>query len=104
MTSHPIRPARSTDATAVAAIWEQGWSDGHLGNVPEELVAARSPESFRAAAAGHSQAWLKVVPGNTRARRFYQRCGWIDDGPFDISVPHDGRQIRVPCRRYTKAV
>ena len=51
MTSRPIRPARATDAPAVAAIWEQGWYDGHLGNVPEALAAAPTPESFRTRAA-----------------------------------------------------
>lgn len=47
--THPpaqLRPARSEDAAAVAAIWHEGWGDGHLGQVPEALVAARSRESF----------------------------------------------------------
>jgi len=30
----------------VAAIWYAGWQDGHLGHVPEELVAIRTKESF----------------------------------------------------------
>src|SRR5919112_5478681 len=44
--------ARSDDVAAVAAIWRDGWTDGHLGHVPAELVAIRTPESFvtRAAA------------------------------------------------------
>jgi GNAT superfamily N-acetyltransferase len=154
-----LRPARAGDAEAVAAIWERGWRDGHLGNVPDELVVARTIDSFRVragdrvadttvaevggevagfvmvagdeveqvyvsaahrgdgtaglllaqaerlvAAGGHPLAWLMVVPGNARARRFYQRCGWTDDGPVDYSVTHDGGTIRVPCHRYSKRV
>lgn len=125
-----FRPAGPEDATAVARIWHHGWRDGHLGHVPGDLVAARTPESFgtRAAervgdtvvaivddavagfvmvvedeveqvyvsedhrgtgvatallaeaerlveAGGHRRAWLAVVAGNARARRFYERCG-----------------------------
>jgi GNAT superfamily N-acetyltransferase len=152
-----LRPGRTDDAAAVAAIWETGWRDGHLGNVPEALVAIRTPESFRTraaervadttvaevdghvagfvmidgdeveqvylsaahrgtgvatvllaeaerlvAAAGHRSAWLAVVPGNIRARRFYARCGWIDEGTFDYAVTHDGETVHVPCHRYVK--
>ncbi|WP_433306782.1 GNAT family N-acetyltransferase [Actinoplanes sp. CA-030573] len=150
-----LRRARAADAPAVASIWAAGWRDGHLGQVPEELVAARTPESFAARAAGrvadttvaeqgdtvagfvmvrgdeveqvyvgarhrgsgvaaallaeaerrvagsgHPVAWLAVVPGNARARRFYERSGWTDDGGFDYVATG----IRVPCRRYTKHV
>jgi GNAT superfamily N-acetyltransferase len=41
-----IRPAGSADTDAVAAIWYAGWGDGHLGHVPDELVAIRTKESF----------------------------------------------------------
>ncbi|MEI8411356.1 MULTISPECIES: GNAT family N-acetyltransferase [unclassified Kribbella] len=41
-----IRPAEPADADAVAAIWYSGWGDGHLGHVPDELVAIRTKESF----------------------------------------------------------
>jgi len=41
-----MRPARPDDAEAVATIWREGWRDGHLGHVPDALVAARTPESF----------------------------------------------------------
>ena len=41
-----LRPAEATDVDAVAAIWYSGWGDGHLGNVPDELVAIRTKESF----------------------------------------------------------
>jgi ribosomal protein S18 acetylase RimI-like enzyme len=154
-----IRPAVAGDAGAVAEIWERGWRDGHLGHVPEALVAARTPESFRVraaervadttvaeaggevagfvmvvgdeveqvyvsaahrgsgiaavllaeaerlvAAGGHRLAWLAVAPGNGRARRFYERCGWRDEGLFDYAATHGGQVIPVPCHRYTKKV
>nr|WP_296071500.1 GNAT family N-acetyltransferase [uncultured Actinoplanes sp.] len=154
-----LRAACAGDAEQVAAIWQQGWRDGHLGNVPDVLVEARTPRTFRAraaqrvpdttvavaggevagfvmvvgdeveqvyvaaahrgsgvaatllaeaerqvAAGGHRQAWLAVVPGNARARRFYERSGWTDDGPFDYEAAHAGGVIPVPCRRYVKKV
>ncbi|MFF0343356.1 GNAT family N-acetyltransferase [Kribbella sp. NPDC004875] len=46
-----VRPAVAGDADVVAGIWYAGWRDGHLGHVPEELVAARTEESFWARAA-----------------------------------------------------
>ncbi|WP_262850083.1 GNAT family N-acetyltransferase [Mumia quercus] len=154
-----LRPARSEDAAAVAAIWHEGWGDGHLGQVPEALVAARSRESFeqralarladttvalvgdevagfvmvtgdeveqvyvdrghrggavaptllaeaerQVAAAGHQRAWLAVAPGNDRARRFYERQGWVDAGGLTYDAEVAGGRFPVPCRRYEKGV
>ena len=152
-----LRGAQPREAPAIAEIWEQGWRDGHLGNVPDELVAVRTSDSFRnragqrlddttvalvdgevggfvmivadeveqvyvgsrhrgagladvlmeeaerqIAAAGHDGAWLAVVAGNTRARRFYERRGWRDDGLFDHQAPSAGGPIAVPAHRYVK--
>ncbi|WP_155375296.1 GNAT family N-acetyltransferase [Catellatospora vulcania] len=154
-----IRPATTDDAPAVGAIWRDGWRDGHLGHVPEELVAIRTPESFDLRAAqrvadttvaevdgavagfvmvvadeveqvyvaadrrgagvagallaeglrqvdqnGHERAWLAVASGNTRARRFYEREGWTDEGAFDYPARSSGGPIAVPCHRYTRLV
>lgn len=41
----------------------------------------------RLAAAGYAQATLWVLDTNARARRFYERCGWIQDG----TARHDER-------------
>jgi GNAT superfamily N-acetyltransferase len=152
-----LRAARAADAGAVAGIWRLGWRDGHLGLVPQELVVARTAESFRARASqripgttvatvdgavagfvmvvddeveqvyvaaahrgtgvasvlldeaerrvranGHGKAWLAVVAGNARARAFYERAGWVDEGPFDYAASAEDGTIAVPCRRYTK--
>jgi GNAT superfamily N-acetyltransferase len=51
---------------------------------------------------GHSKAWLAVVAGNERARAFYERSGWHDEGPFVYAVAAETGPIDVPCQRYTK--
>jgi ribosomal protein S18 acetylase RimI-like enzyme len=154
-----LRAATDGDADAIATIWAAGWRDGHVGNVPEALVAARTDESFRTrapglvpgttvavvdgdvagfvtvvddeldqvyvaerhrgrgvadalladgerrvAAAGHSEAWLVVVPGNHRALAFYARNGWTDGGLFDHPAPSGSGPIMVRSHRYTKPV
>ena len=154
-----LRPAVPDDAPAVAAIWHAGWRDAHLGNVPDELLAARTEASFherapqrladttvavvdgevagfvmvvddeveqvyvdgahrgsgvaaallaegerRVAAAGHHDAWLAVVAGNGRARRFYERQGWRDDGLFEHRAEGPDGPIIVPAHRYAKRV
>ena len=154
-----LRAATADAAPAVAEIWRAGWADGHLGHVPEELVAARTAASFRTRAAqrvgdttvalvdggvagfvmvvgdeieqvyvaaahrgagvadalmaeaersirvaGHSSAWLAVVAGNARARRFYERLGWTDAGPFLYEATGVDGPISVPAHRYVKGV
>ncbi len=152
-----LRPATPDDAPVVAGIWHTGWRDAHLGNVPDELIEVRPPESFATRAAervddttvatvdgevagfvmvlgdevdqvyvdgrhrgagvaprllaeaerligarGHDQAWLAVVPGNARARAFYEHQGWVDEGWFEHEAPAPGGTVAVPCHRYTK--
>jgi len=53
---------------------------------------------------GNETAWLAAVPGNARARAFYARAGWVDEGPFDYTASDKGRSISVPCHRYAKRV
>jgi ribosomal protein S18 acetylase RimI-like enzyme len=55
------------------------------------------------AAAGFAGAWLAVVPGNARARRFYERQGWHDAGGFDYEAATATGSVAVPCRRYAKS-
>jgi GNAT superfamily N-acetyltransferase len=152
-----LRPATPADVPVIAEIWYHGFRDGHLGNVPDELVAVRTAESFGPRTAhriedavvavvddevagfimvvaeeveqvyvsaphrgtgvaaallaeaerlvkanGHEEAWLAVAPGNARARRFYERNGWVDDGVFEYPAKTESGLISVPCHRYVK--
>lgn len=56
------------------------------------------------AEAGHDEAWLAVVDGNARARRFYEKCGWRDGGELAYEVTAGGQRFVSPCRRYVKQV
>ncbi len=42
-----LRSAVDEDVDDLAPIWLQGWRDGHLGHVPDELLLHRTEESFR---------------------------------------------------------
>lgn len=50
----------------------------------------------------HASAWLAVVAPNARARHFYERKGWTDEGPFDHLVATPDGPVVVPVRRYVK--
>lgn len=71
----------------------------HRGSGVAAALLAAAEE--RVAANGHDQAWLAVVAGNARARRFYERQGWTDDGAFDYRAPGG---VVVPSHRYVKRI
>lgn len=74
---------------------------GHRGTGVATILLAEAERQV--AANGHDVAWLAVVPGNARARRFYERQGWTDEGPFDYPARlESGGTIAVLCHRYTK--
>jgi len=58
----------------------------------------------RIAETGHEVAWLAVVAGNDRARAFYAKHGWADEGDLPYPVTAGGQDFISPCRRYTKRV
>lgn len=75
---------------------------GHRGT---GLAAVLLKHGETAIAQHHRRAFLAVVDGNTRARRFYERGGWSDVGPFDYRAwVSNGKPVVVPCRRYEKAL
>ncbi len=49
---------------------------------------------------GHQHAWLAVAAGNAKARRFYERQGWNDEGLFDYPARTETGTVAVPCHRY----
>jgi ribosomal protein S18 acetylase RimI-like enzyme len=53
---------------------------------------------------GRRTAWLAVVAGNTRARRFYARLGWLDRGPFTYQAQTATGTFPVPAHRYEREV
>jgi GNAT superfamily N-acetyltransferase len=73
---------------------------GHRGTGLAALLLAEAAR--RVAANGHDRAWLAVASGNARARRFYAREGWVDEGAFDYMAKHESGTIAVPSHRYVK--
>jgi len=53
---------------------------------------------------GHESAWLAVVAGNARARRFYERNGWIEGGLIEYPAATGGGSVVVSAHRYDKRV
>ena len=75
-------------------------SADHRGTGVADALMAEAERRVREN--GHRKAWLAVVAGNARARAFYERAGWADEGPFDYAAAVEGGTITVPCRRYAK--
>lgn len=73
--------------------------DQHGAGIAAPLLAAGEQ---RIRAAGHDMAWLAVVVGNARARRFYEKHGWSDAGDLPYEVTALGERFVSPCRRYEK--
>ena len=74
--------------------------DHHGSGVAAALLA----ESERQVAERYDVAWLAVVVGNARARRFYEKHGWTDAGDLPYEVSAAGTTYISPCRRYEKRV
>lgn len=72
----------------------------HRGSGVADALLADAEARIRAD--GHSRAWLAVVAGNARARRFYERHGWVDDGPLTYPAEGPNGPIDVPTQRYVK--
>jgi ribosomal protein S18 acetylase RimI-like enzyme len=51
---------------------------------------------------GYDEAWLAVVNGNERARAFYTREGWVDEGLQEYDVPATDPPLVWNVHRYTK--
>ena len=74
----------------------------HRGSGVAAVLMSEAEQQVRAN--GHPKAWLAVVAGNKRARAFYEKAGWHDEGPFDYTASAESGPIVVPAHRYTKLV
>jgi GNAT superfamily N-acetyltransferase len=72
----------------------------HRGTGVADLLLADAERRIRED--GHRRAWLAVVAGNARARRFYERRGWVDDGPMVYAAEGPDGAIDVPAQRYVR--
>lgn len=72
----------------------------HRGSGLADALLADAEARIRAD--GYRRAWLAVVAGNARARRFYERRGWVDDGPLVYPAEGPNGPIDVPAHRYVK--
>ncbi len=114
---HERTPGRVTDTTV--ALSDTGELVGFVMVVGDEVEQVFVGPSTRGtglardllaeaerqvAAGGHSAAWLAVVEGNARARRFYEKSGWLDSGELPYEVVAGGETFVSPCRRYVKGV
>jgi GNAT superfamily N-acetyltransferase len=75
---------------------------GHHGSGVAAPLLAEAERQV--AAAGYDEAWLAVVAGNARARRFYEKHGWRDAGDLPYEVAAGGTTYVSPCRRYVKSL
>jgi GNAT superfamily N-acetyltransferase len=93
------RAVERVPGTTVATVDGEVYvSSDHRGTGVASVLLAEAERQV--ASGGHGRAWLAVVAGNARARRFYERHGWADDGLFD----HHAAGLLVPAHRYVKTV
>ena len=72
----------------------------HRGKGVADVLMADAERQIKDA--GYFSAWLAVVAGNARARRFYERRGWSDSGLFEYAAAGEYGPIPVPSHRYVK--
>lgn len=105
MSAVKVRPAAAADADAVAAIWYAGWRDGHVGHVPDELVAVRTKESFwtraaqrvadtTVAVAGDEIAGFVMVVG-AEVEQVYVASGHRGSGVAGTLLAEAERQVKA---------
>jgi GNAT superfamily N-acetyltransferase len=75
--------ARASDADPTGELWMLNTHPDAFGTGAS--VALHAEALRRLAAAGHRGAVLWVVRDNPRARRFYEREGWVADGQETIA-------------------
>jgi GNAT superfamily N-acetyltransferase len=100
-----LRKGNADDAADLAEIWHLGWRDGHLGLVPQELVEARTENSFRARALQRAgEATVGVVDGamagfvivvDDEVEQVYVAAAHRGTGVADALMREAERQVRA---------
>jgi GNAT superfamily N-acetyltransferase len=104
-------PPRLPHTTVAAVVDELLGFTTVLGDEVEQLYVVPAARGTGVAAAlldhaeglvarTHDRAWLAVVAGNARARRFYERRGWAHVG----AIANAADDTFIPALRYEKVV
>lgn len=67
--------------------------------VARALIEAAEAELL---AAGHEYAWLACAMGNERAMRFYEKCGWTNQGRRPVTLDTQDGPFTLDVWRYEK--
>ena len=90
----PARDGTRTGELYAINIDPDRWGSGHGRRLLEAAEAELS-------AVGYDEVVLWVVPGNQRARRFYESAGWVNDG---AERTQEILGVIVPEIRYRRAL
>jgi len=107
-----LLPTTLVDERNGAVVAFSAWKGRRLGqifvaasqrgsSIASSLLTASEVEMARE---GTSEAELHCVVGNERARRFYERMGWLHRGKIMEQVAGEDGQVNVPFWRMTKVL
>ena len=114
-----LRAAIAGVPPAIAQIWHAGWPDGHLGNVPDALLAFRDEVSFgRRAAERIVDTSVAVVSGEVvgftmvvadELEQIYvaashRGLGVADEGPIEYPAEAGSEPVQVRAQRYVRTL
>jgi ribosomal protein S18 acetylase RimI-like enzyme len=85
-----LRPATPADAPTVARVWRTAWLDGHLGHVPDALLAARDEGYFADRAERWESATTVAVGPDILGLTIV-----IDDELVQLAVRPESRRLGV---------
>jgi GNAT superfamily N-acetyltransferase len=95
-------------AVVALAAWEEDhllsfyFAKAHRGTGMAEALLAATEEAMRKE--GTTEAKLDCGIGNSRARRFYERMGWVYRNDISKLVLNGSAEIGVPFWRMTKSL
>jgi GNAT superfamily N-acetyltransferase len=92
-------PTRDADSGGAGELYALNVHPAHWGTGVGSALLRATENAL--ATMGFADAVLWVVPGNVRARRFYERHGWTDAGARRTAEIHG---VTVPEVRYAKVL